>query len=172
MAVSDIVFWEVSEILVTGISAALAVSLGGEVTRACVVPGEIAWDDCHCGALYVSNPRWFLSDLFPEGAFSTETQTTPCDLAWLVGEIVIQVMRCAPVPQGNAIAVGCPALSNAAKILVSDSMVMLRTAVQTLCGLVDDNMIVDFAVGDHSSSGPSGACVGSELRVYVSVPRG
>jgi hypothetical protein len=164
-------FFTIPELLVTDISAALTASIGGAVDRACVVPAAIAWDHCDCGALYISANKWFLSETFPTNAQGADTRTTPCELPWLVGEIVIQIMRCAPQPQGREIAPTCAALSAAAKILAVDAYVTLHTALSTLCGLKEDDIIIDFSFGEQTASGPEGACAGSELRVFVAIPR-
>lgn len=167
-------FHQVAQLLVTNVEAALATSLGGPVERACVVPGEVVWDSCNCGLLAVTVRRWFLTDNFPESsaAFGANTiRATPCDLPWLVGELRVQVIRCAPIPDGNALSVPCPDLDAAAQVLLSDAYVTLTEVVSTLCGLREADEIIDYALGDQETLGPAGDCVGSELLAQVGLMR-
>lgn len=163
-------FYDVATVLVTGIGDALADSLGGLPDRGGVVPGEIVWDECDCGLLAVSPRRWFLSDEFPT-SLTSGTRSTPCDLPWLVGELAIQVIRCAPSPVGDALAPTVEALDDAARVLVSDAYVTLSTTAALLCELRLDDRIVDYALGEQSTRGPGGGCVGTELVVLVALER-
>ena len=167
----ELMFYMIPNTLLNAIEAALATTIGGPMNRACVVPGAIAWDECECGALYVSVSRWFLSDTFPASQ-SADQRVGPCELTWLVAEITIQVMRCAPTAAGrNVVAPTCEALDNAAKIMVVDAYTTLTTTLSTLCGMKQDNLIIDFSLGEQTASGPEGMCVGTELRAYVAMPR-
>lgn len=167
-------FYEVANVLVTNVAAVLADSAGGAVERACVVPGDIAWDGCNCGLLAVSVRGWSLTDDFPESsaAFGANSvRTTPCDLPWLVGELRIQVIRCAPMPNGNALSVPCPELDEAARILISDAYVTLTEVVSTLCELRESDQIIDYVLGSQETVGPAGDCVGTELTAQVGLVR-
>lgn len=164
-------FHTVASGLATAIDDALNNTLGGRPQRVSVVPGAIAADDCSCGALYVSPGEFFLSDDFPQGGLSAGTRDSPCELAWVVSAITIQLMRCAPSPVGNALAPTVTALDTAARIYVSDAYYVLKTTVSYLCGLKSSDQIIDFAVGEQSRSGPEGGCVGTVLTAYVSLPR-
>jgi hypothetical protein len=167
----ELTYYDIPKILLAAVEAALATTIGGPMNRACLVPATIAWDDCDCGALYVSVAKWFLSETFPQSQ-GADQRNTPCELPWLVGEIVIQVMRCAPQPKGRtAIAPTCVELDAAAKIYAVDAYVTMTTTLATLCGLKEDDLIIDFSISDQTGSGPEGACVGSELRISVAVPR-
>lgn len=168
-------FYTVAQTLVTNLEVALAASLGGPVQRACVVPGDIVWDGCNCGLLAVSVTRWYLTDDFPESSSgfgaSADARTTPCDLPWLVGEFHVQVVRCAPIPEGNAISVPCPALDAAAQVLLADAYVALTETVSTLCELRESDQIIDYVLGSQETRGPSGDCVGSDLTAQVGLMR-
>lgn len=167
----ELTFFNIPKLLATEISEAIATTIGGALSRVCVVPGSIAWDECDCGALYVSVNKWFLSETFPINAQGADPRNTPCELPWLVGEIVIQIMRCAPQPEGRAMAPTCVALENTAKIVAVDAYTTLRTTLSVLCDLKNDDVIIDFSMGEQLASGPEGACVGSELRAFVAIPR-
>lgn len=163
-------FYTVANGLATAIDAALTTSLGGRPQRVSVVPGDIAHDECSCGALYVSPGDYFLSDTFPQG-LSADVRNTPCELAWAVSRITIELMRCAPSPIGTATAPTVKALDDAAKIYVSDAYVVRTTTLRYLCGLKSSDEIIDFLLSDQSRNGPSGGCVGTSLTTYVALPR-
>jgi hypothetical protein len=165
-------FYTLSTTLVTELLAAIATqSLGGPLASGCVVPGAIAWDDCTCGALYVSTTNWFLSDEFPGTLGSGTRVGAGCDLAWLVGDVTIQVMRCMPQPVGRAISVECAQLDATAKIMLADAFVTLDTTARVLCALKDGDSIIDFSIGEQTTQGPLGDCGGSELHAFVAVER-
>jgi hypothetical protein len=167
-------FLELAQLLVTNVGTELTTSLGGAVDRACVVSGDIAWDDCTCGLLAVSVRRWFLTDNFPEtsAAFGANTiRATPCDMPWLVGELRLQVIRCAPTPPDGQLSPSCVDLEVAAQVLLSDAYVALTETVRTLCELREDDRIIDYVLGDQESLGPAGDCVGTELVAQVALVR-
>ncbi len=171
MLTGPLAFHTIANGLATAIDESLNNTLGGRSQRVSVVPGAIAADDCSCGALYVSPGEFFLSDDFPQGGLSAGTRESPCELAWAVATITIQLMRCAPSPVGNALAPTVKALDTAARIYVSDAYYVRKTTVEYLCGLKSDDQIIDFAVSSQSRSGPEGGCVGTILPAYVSLPR-
>lgn len=164
-------FYTVANGIATAIDTALTATLGGRPQRVSIVPGAIAHDACDCGALYVSPGDFFLSDDFPQGGLSAGTRETPCELSWAVSRIVIELMRCAPQPIGNATAPTVQALDTAARVYVSDAYYARRATLAYLCGLKSSGQIVDFALGDQSQNGPGGGCVGTSLTAYVSLPR-
>lgn len=171
MFTGPLAFYTVANGLATAIDDALASSLGGKPQRVSVVPGAIAHDDCSCGALYVSPSDYFFSDSFPNGGLSADTRETPCDLAWAVSRITIELMRCAPSAKGTALAPTVQALSAAAQIYVSDAYVVRNTVASYLCGLKNADDIIDFTLGDQAQNGPGGGCVGTSLTAYVALPR-
>jgi hypothetical protein len=150
--------------LVSTVQAGLTAS----VARAGQVPGDIAWDDCSCdGALYVSVPRVYRSERFPEE--SEAPVGVSCQAPYEIAEYTVSVIRCAPQPQGQDLSPDVHALDNAAGLLLQD-MTETLAAVQTyLCGLQREETITDFLVNPAQSAGPEGGCVGFVLRVLVSV---
>lgn len=167
-------FTQLAKLLVTNVGTELATSLGGAVDRACVVPGDIAWDDCTCGLLAVTVRRWFLTDNFPEtsAAFGANAiRATPCDQPWLVGELRLQVVRCAPTPPDGQLSPPCADLETAAEVLISDAYVALTETVRTLCELRESDQIIDYVLGDQETMGPAGDCVGTELIAQVALVR-
>lgn len=165
-------FYDVSKILLTNVHQALLTTPQGSVDRACVVPGEFVWDACECGTLAVSQRRFFLSDEFPEDAVGRGvTRTTPCDLPFLIAEIVVAIVRCAPQPPNGELAPTCVALDAAAQVLLSDAYVVLTETVRTLCELTTNDDIIDYVISDQTTRGPDGSCVGTEIVAHVGVPR-
>lgn len=164
--------YQIGQILVTELASALAESVGGPVQRASMVPGEIAWDECDCGLLAISVRRWWLSDDFPEGQFAQSiVRSSPCNLPWMIGEFRIQVIRCAPNPQGNMLSVPPGELDTAAEVLIADAHVTINTTTSVLCDLKDTDQIIDYTIGETDTQGPNGGCVGSELIVFIAVYR-
>lgn len=165
-------FYEVASILVTGVADELVGSLGGPVERAGVIPGDIVWDDCSCGLLAVTVTRFFLSDNFPSDTTTTgEIRIGPCDLPWVVGEIHLDVVRCAPLPTGDVLAPTVEALDASAQILLSDASLALMRATQELCALKEEDLIIDYVTGEQTAVGPLGDCVGTDLRLLVALER-
>jgi hypothetical protein len=164
--------YTVASLLVTGIADALDLAGAEPLNRACVVPGEIAWDDCQCGTLAITARRFFLSDEFPQGALGQALiRASPCDLPWLVAELAIQVIRCAPTPTGTALSPSCEQLATAAQVLLVDQYVTLTTTVAILCDLRTSDSIIDYVLGEQTSVGPEGECVGTELVALVGFQR-
>lgn len=164
--------YQVGHVLLDALQAALSDSLGGSVDRVSMVPGEIAWDECDCGLLAISARRWWLSDDFPEGQFAQSIiRSSPCNLPWLIGELRVQVVRCAPNPTGDDVSPSVSSLDAAAEVLISDAHVVINTVTETLCELKETDQIIDYTVGEVDTQGPNGGCVGSELLVFVAVYR-
>lgn len=138
--------------------------------RHSVVPGAIAWDACDCGLLAVNVARVYLSDAFPAQLVSKVG--TRCDAAWEVGEFVVQLIRCAPNPESmENPAPTMAALDASAQEILTDAYELLRSVTETLCQLNDARSIVDFFVNPLTAQGPSGGCVGNELRFLVALAR-
>jgi len=155
------------------VAAALETAVYAELTtkpdRHSVVPGAIAWDECDCGLLAVSVAQVYLSDSFPNPA-ATKAGVR-CDAAYEVGEFVIQVLRCAPQPDSDVLAPTTVALDASAQDVLRDAYEVLKGASVALCQMSDARDISDFLLRPLTAQGPSGACVGNELRAYVALGR-
>lgn len=136
--------------------------------RSSVVPGAIAWDECDCGLLAISLARIHLSDQFPT---QLTTRVGACDAAWEVGEYVVQLIRCAPNPDGDDLAPTTAALDASAQEILRDAYELLLSVSEKLCEMKRDRDIVDFFLAPLTSQGPSGGCVGNELRFLVGLTR-
>lgn len=161
-------FFQLQRLIIDELVTALRGTVGGAITNACVVPGEIAWDECDCGQLTISQSRLFLSDDPP----TPTTVVSPCQAAYLVADLVIVVLRCAPSPQGNATFPTCAALEASARVVAEDARVTLETVTCLLLGLEDTNVIAGYLVNEATVRGPAGGCVGVELRLTAWLLRG
>lgn len=152
----------------TRIRDAVYAELTVKPDRSGVVPGAIAWDECDCGLLAVSVAQVYLTETFPDPL--TRKASNACDAPYEVGEVVIQVVRCAPNPDGlNAPTVA--ELDASAQEVLRDAYEMLRAVSIELCEMNRDRDISDFMLRPLTAQGPSGGCVGNELRAYVALPR-
>jgi hypothetical protein len=146
--------------------------LSNAVSRSAIVPGLIAWDGCDCGALYVSVGMVVLSEIFP-GQKSDVTGGS-CGPPWEVAEVTVQILRCDPQPQGaEDFAPPVAELETAALLVRTDAAEVLTAVGLKLCQMRDETSeIIDYIIDTQSVSGPQGACVGTELKVRVGLPRG
>lgn len=142
-------------------------SLSASVSRAGMVPGDIAWDECCEGALMVSMPRLYRSDAFP--AETEGPAGVSCSAPYEVAEYTVSVVRCAPVPQGQDTAVPAVDLDTAAGLLAQDMTEAMNGLIVYLCGLKRDDTITDFLVTPAETVGPEGDCVGLTIRVLIAL---
>lgn len=146
--------------------SALAADLPKTVT---IVPGAIAWDDCdQCGLLALAESRHFLADEFP---VEVTTTMEPQPGAVLCADCVVQIVRCAPQPQGNALAPTSAAQDASAKQVTADAYNVLCATIGALEKLKVTGDIYDYLIRQQPFAGPAGACVGSELQFVVGVIR-
>lgn len=137
--------------------------------RSGVVPAAIAWDECDCGLLAVS-----VNQIFPTQTFPTllVEPSGNCDASVDAAEIVIQVIRCAPQPEGDKMAPSVSALDTSAQEILRDAFELLKAVRETLCAMENNRDVYAFLLRPLTAQGPTGACVGNELRVYVGLMRG
>lgn len=137
--------------------------------RHSVVPGRIAWDECDCGLLAVSLARTFLTETFPDEL--SRRIGNACDAPYEVGEYVIQVVRCAPNPDDPLTAPTTAELDASAQEVLRDAYQMMKATSVLLCEMNRDREISDFMLRPLVPQGPTGGCVGNELRAYVALLR-
>ena len=135
-----------------------------EISRRGVVIGEIAWDDCQCGQLVITEQRRFPSRLFPLEEIDHQAE---CGEPWLVVVYVLSLTRCVPGPDNNGNPPSVEDLSAAAQQLSAD-MSKIRWAVMCcLTNEYDSSHVDAFALGAQEVVGPQGSCAGSELTIQV-----
>lgn len=131
-----------------------------------VVPGAIAWDECGCGLLAVSLARVFPSETFPDEATRTIGN---CDAPYEVGEYIIQVIRCIPGADGQALAPTVAELDTSAQEVDRDAYEMRKASRVKLCEMKGAGDISNYLVRPTTAQGPTGVCGGNELRAYVAL---
>lgn len=164
----SLVFYTVLNGLLAEVNTRLLATDAGQPKRVCVYPGLIAWDDCTCGQLAGSITRIFLSDNFPLPFTGRgQGETTACQPAYKVAEMVVSLMRCAPQPQGADLAPTCEALEAAAQTWAIDADVTLTGVLCRLDDYKDAGTIIDYRVDNQMPGGPEGACVGTDVHFVV-----
>ena len=148
----------------------LASTQSGAPNRYCVVPGAIAWDECDCGTLAVALTRSIVADAFNIDSLQF-ISATRCGAPYLIGDLILQVIRCAPNPQGSQLSVSCEDLERSAREVTIDAYESFNGVICALTEMVDMNTIDDFALREQVMVGPQGGCVGSEVRFSVSILR-
>jgi hypothetical protein len=159
-------FYDIAVALKAESERRLRRTIGGVPERSCVVPGAIAWDDCQCGQLSISILQTWPGVTFPGDPGTGSATLGPCQVGWLMSQLVIQVARCAPNPGPDGV-VPCSALEQGARVTAEDAMAIREAA---FCGLQflkdrDD----DFIVRGQVTVGPEGGCMGVEQSVVVGV---
>jgi len=163
---ADPVAWPVAVALRAAVADELAAALGGTPATTAVVPGrDVAIDDCCNGQAWVRIVRVFPTrpGEFPQG------RTTPigdgCDpgVYWAV-ELGVGTARCAPSQDDFGNPPPAEDLERSAMVLADDAG-RIRRAV--LSRLPEVETVEEVFVGEQTSVGPSGGCVGQELLVTV-----
>lgn len=147
--------------------------------RACVVPGQVAWDSCEdpCtgeagGQLSVSVARIYAStfDGFPAEARVVHgvKGCTPPPLTAV--ELLISVLRCAPSFDESGCPPSCDQLAQAARRLHVDMVTVYNALLCCLPGTDPSRPRGRrFVMGIQRTVGPEGGCVGLEQRVTVAL---
>ena len=136
--------------------------------RHSVVPGAIAWDACDCGLLAVSGAQFFGTEAFPD---QIGRPFGNCRPPYIVGEFVIQIIRCAPNPDDQTGSPTTADLDASAQEVLRDADEIYESVAVKLCEMKDARDISNFLVRPVTAQGPSGGCVGNEVRAYVSLIR-
>lgn len=140
-----------------------------EIKRHCIVPGEIAWDDCECGQLAVAEVRRFPSNMFP---LEQVDHTAECGAPYLVVAYNISLARCAPTVNENGKAPTCAKLQASAHQLNKD-MGDIRRAIECCLNVhYDSHAIVAYELGAQEITGPQGRCIETTLAVLVAFANG
>ncbi len=160
------VFSLVADSLLSSVEAQLSGTIGGRPAklRACFVPGSLAWDDCECGSLTVELSSVGFSRQFPT---VQSTMTDMCAVPYVVGTYNVTMLRCVPGPDKAGSSPSCAALGTSAVILTEDIGAMFTGVSSALASLIEDNTIIESAIGPILSQGPAGGCVGISQTVYA-----
>ncbi|MFC7791424.1 hypothetical protein [Streptomyces cinereoruber] len=148
--------------------------------RACVVPGQSAWDTCDdpCsktatgGQLTVSVARMYPSTDVDFPAESRMVQgVRGCMPPTVTGlEVVVTLLRCAPMPTEDGCPPDCADMSAAARVLHVDMTTVYSALLCCLPGTEQRRRGRRFVMGTQRVLGPEGGCVGLEQRAIVALP--
>lgn len=149
--------------------------------RACVVPGQPAWDNCGnpCdqedevgGQLSVSVVRLYPSSLAQFPAEDRQVLgTKTCVLPQLIAvEVLVTLLRCAPGPSEDGCPPTCEELALAAQILHTDMTTVHNALMCCVPATSSRRRGQIFIVGQQKTVGPQGDCVGLEQRLTVGLP--
>lgn len=167
---TDLGFYDVLVEMLDEINMRLQETSAGQPERVCVYPGLIAWDDCTCGQLAGSITRIYPSEEFPQPFSAARTATgSNCLPPYIVAEMTVSLVRCAPIPQGDSLAPTCTALDAAAQVWVKDAAVTRAGVICRLQDLKDANTIIDFRFENQTPVGPEGGCVGTDVQALVAL---
>jgi len=128
-----------------------------------VVPGALAWDECECGLLAI---EWLSAPY--TGVFPNPRQTLSDGCKPLLAlQTKLTVLRCAPNPGPHGEAPSSDALIAAAATNLDDLEAVLRGVSIGCRALLDNNVILEFAMDAPNPAGPEGGCVGITQQIYL-----
>jgi hypothetical protein len=164
--------------VVTGVAECVRTELvevyGGSLPegfRFCaVVPGEMAWDNCECGSFTQSGGNWLWSDNAETPLSQLADNQNNCGPYYLGLEVNALVLRCAPTAPEGQLAPDCDTLQAAAVDWNQDAVALRRAILCCLRDMLAANTIEGFQITGHTSQGPAGACVGSQLTYRFWLP--
>jgi hypothetical protein len=159
----------ISTILVTGTAAALAASSpNGEVLRAEVALGEVAFDDCSCGLVALTVPRVYVSRPgFPlDGTLVAQN----CDTGYVVAQVNITVARCFPGPDENGNPPTSDVISTASVNLYQDAAIVWNYLSCQLGAWTRANpqrYVAQYILQEQVPLGPGGSCAAIETHLLL-----
>ncbi|WFE47624.1 hypothetical protein [Verrucosispora sp. WMMD1129] len=166
LTVADEVAWPVAVRLRALVDEALTGALGGAPAVCAVVPGrDVAIDSCCDGQAWVRIVRTYpvLPGEFPGGRGTPLDDGADPGAFWAV-ELGAGTARCAPtIDDGGNPPTSADLERSAGEI--ADDAGRIRRAV--LCELQNVEQVESVWIGEQSSVGPSGGCVGQEVLVAV-----
>lgn len=143
------------------------------VNRYLITTGQIAWDDCCAGQLAVSFTRISPTESFPTEAVALPGDSVECTPPYEIGEITVQITRCAPQALNGQDAPSPDALTKHGRQNMIDANQIRHSVSVALCALkADVTNRFDYFVRSQLMLGPEGACDGSELYLYAGLTVG
>lgn len=183
MALRPLALHELTESVLACVCAALEATAAevkgqpGCPCRACVVPGAAAWDSCEdpCtgeagGQLTVNVVRLWPTSNFPEEdrGVRSRRDCKPADTTAV--ELLVTLLRCAPMPDAGGCPPSCEELDAAARIVHVDAATVMSALACCLPHTAPGRYGRRFILGQQRIIGPEGGCVGVEQRVTVALP--
>ena len=148
----------------------LAATDAGAPERVCLlVPGAIAWDKCDCGQLAATITKFYWSSAWPNQATNPDPRGQ-CEVPYLVADVRISILRCAPQGLVRGEPPTCDQLLAAARVWDDDAQAVRNGVGCCLTAMKrNDPELFEFALREQTSVGPQGACVGSELNLSIGI---
>lgn len=141
--------------------------------RYLITTGQIAWDDCCDGQLAVSYTRTSPTDEFPTEKVNLVGESGNCTPPYEIGEITVQIIRCAPQALNGQNAPSPERLTAHARQNMIDANQIRVSVAAALCALHEDySTRLDYFVRSQLMIGAEGACDGSELYLYAGLTAG
>lgn len=146
--------------------------------RACVISGELAWDECECGQLTVAIANEYESNgtASPRAAAENPGRRS-CGPPLYVANYIVTMLRCAPIGT-NTTPPTCDELEAFARMSTEDAWAVRAGVICCLDDAISTRLpngtklYRDFVVGTQTRIGPQGACGGSQLPVAVTIDNG
>jgi hypothetical protein len=157
---------DIAQVLIDYTTAAITGSGGDLPDRICVVPGELAWDDCECGLLAV---RW------TGNSYGTTVTSNAPDTDQGCGQPVVNMgfnvvlLRCITGPQVGGAAPTCAQLASSAFVLHRDVFALEEAMAGAVIALRNARTILDWALAGQAPVGPQGNCVGTSYTLTVAI---
>lgn len=156
----------------------LDITSKGLPERACVISGELAWDNCECGQLTVAIENEFEAVATSVPRAGTETPgRRSCGPPLYTANFTVTMLRCAPTGTDTA-PPSCEELEDFAKMATEDAWAVRAGVICCLDEAIrvrlpnGTKLYRDFVVGTQTRVGPRGACGGSQLPVAVTIDNG
>lgn len=131
---------------------------GRPAGRSAVVVGQVAWDDCCEGYLYVGCERLYHSSTFPV----EDAGWDPCHVSANAALFVVGLLRCVPTLDDGGTPPS-PAALTAASLVVYDDAAVILAALRTQACDPDVTMVL----AGQTYPGADGGCVAVETRLYL-----
>lgn len=166
--------YRIGALLLDCVCAKLALTPSGCPDRRCLVPGiepsvENCCDGKNGGQLTVNIIRTYPSRNFPVPNIAAVN----CDDPWSVTTYGIQVWRCVTAGDIHH-PPNCSALDDTALKTWTDMEAMRQGVACCLRDRSSKESVIgigyEWNLGDHTTLGPEGGCVGSNLLVQVGIP--
>lgn len=170
--------FDIAEHIKECVLAWLETTSHGLPERACVISGELAWDECECGQLTVAiqNEYEASGTSIPRSATETPGRRA-CGPPLYTANYMVTMLRCAPTGT-NTDPPLCDELEAFARMTTEDAWAVRAGVICCLDEAISTRlpngtkMYRDFVVGVQTRVGPRGACGGSELPVSVTIDNG
>ncbi|CAM5301445.1 hypothetical protein BOQ63_012410 [Streptomyces viridifaciens] len=182
MAVNPLAVHDLAQAVLGCVCAALeaaAAAVDGQPgcpCRACVVPGPLAWDGCNdpCGdatggQLTVHVARISATSQFPSEDRALQGSRN-CAPPTAAVELVVTLLRCAPVMDERGCPPACEELADAARTVNVDMATIHSALLCCLPEAAGGRRGPQFYLGPGRLLEPEGGCMGVEQRVTVALP--